>query len=133
MLCSGKTTRRSRTITRTHEGGEYSEVVLCKVVHTPQKKTQPNPFKIKHYLLRRRMLILCRICATHTNNKDRSKQVYTNIHKPSYPLHRRASINAVLRYVQTSVLSQYISIHICNMYTYTVRGNHNETHQISGN
>lgn len=35
------------TTTRTHEGGEYSEVVLCKVVHTPQKKTQPNPFKDK--------------------------------------------------------------------------------------
>ena len=27
--------------------GDYSEVVLYKVVHTPQMRTQPNPFKDK--------------------------------------------------------------------------------------
>ena len=43
----GTTTRRTRTTTRTHAGGDYSEVVLYKVVHTPQMRTQPNPFKDK--------------------------------------------------------------------------------------
>lgn len=87
-LRSGYTTRRSRHYyTRTHEGGEYSEVVLCKVVHTPQKKTQPNPFKDKALSTSQKNASLSCVGFAH-----RTPSPKTAANQPCCPMYRRASI-----------------------------------------